>query len=224
MAPKIDKNLITDVLNKFPNKDIRDYVFSSDFIDLANKEGVVDKEHKNAKEIFFEFFGMNKFWNTWRNVGGLLMVHCPEWPTYFIPAFTQAKASGTAHDMKKGEIPRGLITGALEGLAVGALVSGEKLKPREMGPYVILGAGLQLFSCLFFPWVGEKVGKSVYKKHLKEGTLPPAKTAACNSELTKDPPPAQDVLKPATSEKPSPQIKTQLASVSQSAFKGNLRI
>ncbi|MFA7658351.1 MAG: hypothetical protein WCY19_02855 [Candidatus Gastranaerophilaceae bacterium] len=121
---------------------------------------------KSLKEVFYTFFGMNKDWKLGRNVLGFFMVHCPEYPTYFIPTFTQAKATGDAGHLKKGEGPRGLITGGLEGVAVGALVSGEFLKPREMVPYIILGAGLQFFSSKFFPWIAEKMGRHIYKKRL----------------------------------------------------------
>lgn len=125
---------------------------------------------KSKKEIFFNFFGMNENWPLGRNILGALMVHCPEWPTYFIPAYTQAKANGDAGDLKKGEGARGIITGGLEGIAVGALVSGRMLKPKEMGPYIILGAALQLFSSKLFPWLGEKIGRIQYDKlHPKPG-------------------------------------------------------
>lgn len=123
---------------------------------------------KKIKQIFYEFFGMRKNWNWKRNVLGLFMVHAPEYPTYLIPAYTQAKATGSAKDLKKGEGLRGVLTGMLEGLAVGALVSGEKLKLKEMIPFIALGAGLQYFSSQFFPWIAEKVGKYNYLKNQKK--------------------------------------------------------
>jgi len=130
---------------------------------------------KTSKEIFYNFFGMNDSWPLGRNLLGGFMVHCPEYPTYFIPAYTQAKSTGDASDLKKGEGPRGLITGGLEGIAVGALVSGRFLKPKEMVPYIILGAGLQLFSCKVFPWLGEKVGQYQYNKKLLLNAQNPTK-------------------------------------------------
>lgn len=121
-------------------------------------------ENANFKEIVFHFFGMDKNWPLWRNLLGGFMVHAPEYPTYFIPAFTQAKATGDAKDLKKGEGPRGIITGMLEGVAIGALVSGRAIKPAEWIPYIVLGAALQLFSSKVFPWLGEKMGQQLYHK------------------------------------------------------------
>ncbi|HNW26376.1 MAG TPA: hypothetical protein PLG15_01615 [Candidatus Gastranaerophilaceae bacterium] len=126
------------------------------------------EQTKNLKRIFFEFFGMRENWKWKRNILGLLMVHAPEYPTYLIPAYTQAKATGNAKELKKGEGLRGFLTGMLEGLAVGALVSGEKLKIKEMIPFIVLGAGLQFFSSQFFPWAAEKVGKHIYLKNRKK--------------------------------------------------------
>ncbi len=131
------------------------------------EQGHADKVNpvSSWKKLIFNFFGMNDNWPLARNLLGGFMVHCPEYPTYFIPAFMQAKATGEAKELKKGEGPRGLITGGLEGIAVGALVSGEKLKLKEMGPYILLGAALQLFSSKVFPWLGEKLGQRLYQKN-----------------------------------------------------------
>jgi len=129
-----------------------------------NKLANIESETKSVKDIFYNFFAMNENWPLGRNIVGGLMVHCPEWPTYFIPSYTQAKATGDAGDLKKGEGARGIITGGLEGIAVGALVSGRVLKIKEMVPYIILGAALQLFSSKLFPWLGEKVGRVQYDK------------------------------------------------------------
>lgn len=117
---------------------------------------------KSWKDIVFHFFAMNENWPVGRCLMGAFMVHLPEYPTYIIPAFSQAKATGEAKELKKGEGIRGLLTGGLEGVAIGALVSGQNIKIKEMGPYILLGAGLQLFSSTVFPWVGEKIGRSVY--------------------------------------------------------------
>lgn len=125
---------------------------------------------KSNKEIFFHFFGMDENWPIWRSLFGAFLVHSPEYPTYTIPAYTQAAATGDASELKKGEGFRGVITGLLEGVAVGALVSGKKLKGREMIPYMLLGAGLQFFSSKFFPWISEKIGRRVYlNKMAKNG-------------------------------------------------------
>lgn len=167
------------VVNAMPKKSqelMRD-IFSQDALEVIKNDKMYDvKTTKNLKEIFFNFFGMNKNWKLGRNIGGMFMVHCPEYPTYFIPSFSQSKDTGEASHVKKGEIPRGLITGGLEGIAVGALVSGEKLRGKEMIPYVFLGAGLQLISCTLFPWLGEKCGKYLYnKKMIKQGLNPNSK-------------------------------------------------
>lgn len=148
------------------NPDLLKNIINEDRQEGLREMGVLNKsESKSPKEIFYHFFGMNEAWPIGRNLLGGLMVHSPEWPTYFIPAYTQAKATGDASDLKKGEGPRGLITGGLEGIAVGALVSGRLLKPKEMGPYIILGAALQLFSSKLFPWIGEKMGQAYYKRN-----------------------------------------------------------
>jgi len=160
-------------------------------------------DSKGFKEIFYHFFGMNETWPFWRNLLGGAMVHCPEWPTYFIPAYTQAKATGDAGDLKKGEGVRGLITGGLEGIAVGALVSGLKLKPKEMGPYIVLGAALQLVSSKVFPWMGEKMGQYEYNKKRLEN----AKSPINNTEIKL---PVQD----------KPAVLSVATANSKPAFKG----
>lgn len=143
-------------------------IFSQDALDAIKAENLVTiPKNKSIKEIVFHFFGMSDNWKLGRNVIGGLMVHSPEYPTYFMPAYTQSKATGDATELKKGEGARGLITGGLEGVAVGALVSGEFIKPQEMVPYIILGAGLQLFSSTVFPWLGEKCGSYIYNKRMK---------------------------------------------------------
>ncbi len=135
---------------------------------------------KSFREMCFHFFGMDENWKLGRNLMGGLMVHSPEYPTYFIPAFTQAEATGSAGELKKGEIPRGLITGGLEGVAVGALVSGKFIKPKEMGPYIFLGAALQLLSSTLFPWLGEKSGRFLYNRKMAKRGLLPAKVSDKN--------------------------------------------
>lgn len=169
--PKKSVEYLESIIAAFPvkNQELYKELLSSDALEAAAKRKWINiTPTKNWKEIVYNFFGMNKCWNWKRNVGGIFMVHCPEYPTYFIPSYTQAKATGDATELKKGEGPRGLITGGLEGIAVGALVSGEILKPGEMIPYVVLGAGLQLFSSKFFPWLGEKVGRYVYNKRMAD--------------------------------------------------------
>jgi len=152
--------------NKLISDSILDTAEQEKNAEIFKKFGLA--ENKSLKEMIFHFFGMDDNWPVWRNLLGGLMVHSPEYPTYFIPAFTQAKAAGEAKDLKKGEGVRGLLTGALEGIAVGALVSGKKLKFGEMGPYILMGAGLQYFSSKVFPWLGEKMGRQIYnnKKRL----------------------------------------------------------
>lgn len=158
---------------------------SDSLLDSENGKDFKLPKNKNIKEVFFHFFGMDENWSLLRNCLGLLMVHCPEYPTYFIPAFTQAKQTGDAKEMKKGEGIRGIITGGLEGIAVGALVSGKKIRPKEMIPYIFLGAGLQLISSLVFPWLGEKIGKYLYNKRMYEkpnGITPKTDISANNDQ------------------------------------------
>lgn len=166
-------DIVKDILKKSPIKDPEALksIFTQDVVDFVKKNKLAPVETKKTfNDLLFNFFGMNEHWSFGRNLLGGFMVHCPEYPTYFIPAYTQAKSTGDAKDLKKGEGPRGLITGGLEGIAVGALVSGEFLKPREMGPYIILGAALQLFSSTVFPWLGEKMGRQIYNKKMQNLT------------------------------------------------------
>lgn len=165
VAKKLGKDLLSVKLSAKQINTITK-TMSHDHLDFIKRHKMANlgDQTKTPKEILFNFFGMNENWNLGRNLIGGFMVHSPEYPTYFIPAYTQAKATGDASDLKKGEGPRGLITGGLEGIAVGALVSGEMLKPKEMIPYIVLGMGLQLFSCKVFPWLGEKMGKFVHEK------------------------------------------------------------
>lgn len=144
-------------------------LLSQDAIEVIKEKKLLNlSETKSLKDISMHFFGMNSLWKNPRNIAGFFMVHAPEYPTYTIPAYTQAKETGDAKALKKGEGARGLITGALEGVAVGALVSGAKLRVKEMIPYMILGAGLQYFSSKFFPWIAEKAGRVAYNKKMKK--------------------------------------------------------
>jgi hypothetical protein len=138
-------------------------LYSEEVLDSEFTKNLDIKIEKSPKEIFFNFFGMNENWPLGRCLLGAFLVHFPEYPTYFIPSYMEAKATGTAKNIKKGEGLRGIITGGLEGLAVGALVSGKKLKAQEMIPYILLGAGLQFLSSVIFPWMGEKTGQYEYK-------------------------------------------------------------
>ena len=121
--------------------------------------------YEGTKQVIGKFFSINEKWSWKRNLVGALMVYCPEIPAYFIPSYTQAKQTGSAKDLKHGEGIRGLLTGGLEGIAVGALVSGKDMKAGKIVPYMLLGAALQLMSSLMLPRVGEKVGTFVYNKH-----------------------------------------------------------
>lgn len=170
----VNDSTIYKNLCKEDQKVLKKRVFSDDLKNIYIKKELGGFEpSKTRGEIFYNFFGMNKNWKTGRNILGLVMVHCPEYPTYFIPTYSQTSQTGNPGHVKKGEKIRGLLTGGLEGLAVGALVSGEKLKGREMVPYIALGAGLQLLSSLLFPWLGEIVGKRVYKNRVASGKIVP---------------------------------------------------
>lgn len=123
--------------------------------------GVLD----SIKEVGGKFFSTNKEWSWKRNLIGAFLVYCPEIPAYFIPSYTQSKNTGCAKDLKHGEGIRGLMTGGLEGLAVGAIVSGKEMSVKKIAPYFLLGAIIQFGSSLVLPIIGEKVGKFVYNKH-----------------------------------------------------------
>jgi hypothetical protein len=164
---------IREIIQKFRlSPDSMKSIFSSDTLDIIEKHKLAEiNATKGLKEVFYNFFGMNKHWHLGRNITGMLMVHSPEYPTYFIPTYTQTKETGNSGYIKKNEGVRGALSGALEGIAIGALVSGEKLKPREMLPYIILGAALQYTSAKFFPWLGEKIG--LYMYNLKSNKINP---------------------------------------------------
>jgi len=120
--------------------------------------------YNGFKDVFNEFFSTKKQWTMRRNIIGALLVYIPEIPAYFIPSYTQAKQTGNAKDLKKGEGIRGLVTGGLEGMAVGAIVSKETIKVGKLIPFAIFGAAVQFMSSMLLPRVGEKVGKYVYNK------------------------------------------------------------
>ncbi len=126
---------------------------------------------KNFKKILFEFFGMNEGWHWKRNLLGILMVHALECPTYFLPAYNQAKATGDAKILKKGEGIRGLLTGMLDGLAIGALVSGAKIRLKEIVPFIIIGGATQYIAAKFLPWIAENAGRQTYLKTQKKSIL-----------------------------------------------------
>lgn len=170
-----DSKKLLEIRDAIKNdKTARGIILSQDTIDLGIEKKALTKSSKSFGDMFFHFFGMNDTWSNGRNLLGMFLVHSPEYPTYIIPAYTQAKATGDASELKKGEGLRGLITGGLEGVAVGALVSGKILKPNEMVPYIIMGAGLQLFSSKVFPYFAEKAGKYVYNKNMvKNNNAPP---------------------------------------------------
>lgn len=185
IAPKLLKYLEAlkeyALLGKEEQRVLRKSLFSEDAREVLKENNNPDFQSKKSwKELLFNFFGMNDHWPLKRNLLGAFMVHCPEYPTYFIPAYSQAKAKGEAQDLKKGEGYRGAIVGGLEGVAVGALVSGKKLKFGEMIPYILLGMGLQYFSSKVFPWLGEKLGRMVYERNLnkKQNNPPPKKEVA----------------------------------------------
>lgn len=174
----VDNSKFYKSLNPIEQKSLKKRVFSEDLQEVFRSENKPDFEpSKSPKEIFYHFFGMNENWKWGRNILGMVMVHCPEYPTYFIPTYSQTKETGNCGHVKKGEKFRGLLTGGLEGLAVGALVSGAKLKGKEMVPYIVLGAGLQLLSSMLFPWLGEVTGKQVYKKKVASGEIDPSKVS-----------------------------------------------
>jgi hypothetical protein len=114
--------------------------------------------------VFGKFFSTDKEWTLRRNIIGAVMVYLPEIPAYFIPSYTQAKQTGNAKDLKHGEGIRGIITGGLEGIAVGAIVSKKEIKAKTIVPFAIFGAAIQFMSSLILPRIGEKVGTFVYNK------------------------------------------------------------
>lgn len=117
-----------------------------------------------AKQVVGKFFSIDENWTWQRNLLGAFLVYLPEIPTYFIPSYTQAKKTGCAKDLKHGEGIRGILTGMLEGVAVGAIVSGKDMKAGKIVPFALLGATIQLMSSLTLPKIGEKVGAFVYNK------------------------------------------------------------
>lgn len=227
--PNKDVNYITNIAKTFPeitNGSVKN-IFSQDAQEVIRKHNLLKIDaNKSLKDVFFNFFGMNENWKWGRNIGGLIMVHCPEYPTYFIPTYSQTSETGNPGHVKKGEKVRGLLTGGLEGLAVGALVSGEKLKGREMVPYIVLGAGLQLISSLVFPWLGEVVGKQVYKKRVASGKIDPNNVSFKSNNLH-----APDIsavsdnpLKPVDTDNPSKSTAFNGRIPYQNIYSGRLKI
>lgn len=116
------------------------------------------------KEVANKFFSTDKTWTWTRNILGAAMVYAPEIPAYFIPSYTQAKKTGCAKDLKHGEGIRGILTGGLEGMAVGAIVSGKDMKFSKIAPFIVFGAAIQFMSSLILPKIGERVGAFAYNK------------------------------------------------------------
>lgn len=145
-------------------------VFSEEVLEEIKKHKLANLDStKTLKEVFYYYFGMGENWHFSRNLLGMFLVQLPEYPSYLIPSYTQAKATGNATILKKTEGIRGVFTGCLEGIAVGALFSGERLKPKEMVPFIALGIAMQYISSKVFPFIAEKVGKRVYESNLKTG-------------------------------------------------------
>lgn len=119
-----------------------------------------------VKFTFREFFSIPEDASIKRAAIGAFLVYLPEIPAYFIPSFTQAKNTGCAKDLKQGEGIRGLVTGGLEGLAVGAIALKGNLTTKRVVPFVLLGSVLQFMSSLIMPRIGEKAGTFVYNKRV----------------------------------------------------------
>lgn len=165
---------------------------------LNRLESIFEKGKFIMKETVCDFLSLDDKGTVIRNVLGAILVMLPEIPTYFIPAYSEAKATGDAKNIKEGEGPRGLLTGALEGLAVGAINSKrEPLKVGKLFPYVLLGAGIQFISSKVFPVVGENFGRSIYKKN-HPISKPCEKTIQNPIELTTCTPVSQDRFKGAS--------------------------
>lgn len=183
-AASLKLNELIKGLNPERKKALIKSIPSDSILDSEHGKDFKLPENASFKEIVFHFFGMDKNWKLGRNLAGGFMVHAPEYPTYFIPAFTQARATGDATEMKKGEGPRGIITGMLEGVAIGALVSGRAIKPAEWIPYIFLGAALQLFSSKVFPWLGEKMGRQLYLRRQESNKSEMAKSELQNPDVS----------------------------------------
>jgi len=162
------------------------------------------------KNTFCEFLSIDKKGKLNRNILGAILVLLPEMPAYFIPAYSEAKATGDAKNIKKGEGLRGLLTGALEGLAVGAIVStvdkaaesgikdaAKKLNFKRIFPFVVVAAAVQFVSSKVFPVIGEKIGRAVYLKNnpVSNSSQPPVQKPA---ELATGTPAATNQLKGAS--------------------------
>lgn len=204
---------------------------NDDALDVINKNKLAGVEHdapkcfsESFKKVVGKFFSINEKWSWKRNLFGAFLVYCPEIPAYFIPSYTQSKKTGTAKDLKHGEGIRGLVTGGLEGLAVGAIVSGKEMTTGKIAPYFVLGAVLQFMSSLILPKVGEKVGTFVYNKRkyaekLEEIIDIPFGNEPTPEQLTALQKPQTPAQLSAPQKTQSPQ-KPQAPNASQAQFKG----
>lgn len=171
-----------------------------------------------AKQVVSKFFSINEDWNWKRNLKGAFLVYLPEIPTYFIPSYTQSKKTGCAKDLKHGEGIRGLLTGMLEGVAVGAIVSGKDMKAGKIVPFALLGAAIQLMSSLTLPKVGEKVGTFVYNKRKYAEKLEEIIDIPFGNEPT--PEQLKTLQKPQTPAQLTAPQKPQAPNTNQPQFKG----
>lgn len=217
--------------NVIPKHDVKTIkaLFKDDVLEEIGKKGLADlKEQKSlsegAKKVVGKFFSIDENWSWKRNLFGAFLVYCPEIPAYFIPSYTQAKNTGCAKDLKHGEGVRGLVTGGLEGLAVGAIVSGKDMTARKIAPYFVLGAAIQFMSSLILPKVGEKVGTFVYNKRkyaekLEEIIDIPFGNEPTAEQLTALQKPQTPAQLAAPQKSQSPQ-KPQAPNANQPQFKG----
>lgn len=186
------------------------------------KEEIPKNLLDRVKHTFREFFSIPKNASMKRAAIGAFLVYLPEIPAYFIPSFTQAKNSGCAKDLKHGEGVRGLITGGLEGLAVGAIALKEKLSVKNVIPFILLGSALQFLSSLIMPRLGEKLGTFAYNKRKYAEKLEEIIDLPFGSDPTQ--PQVQALQKPQTmaslQAKPQAPQSPQVPNINQPQFKG----
>lgn len=114
-----------------------------------------------------------------KNAIAATICYLPCIPNYMIPAYSQTVETGSAKGVKKREGLRGILTGALDGAAIGAITArGMKLTFKRVAVFAAVMACADYISSKFLPILGEKLGKMVYNMKQKKNKL--AQTGANN--------------------------------------------
>ena len=119
---------------------------------------------KLIQTSIYESLGIMSGKNGKRNAIAAALTFAPNIPSYVIPAYSQASKTGDAENIEKLEGIRGVLTGGLDGAAIGALTARKNgLTAQRIGIFIGIGALLDYISSTILPPLGERLGKKVYQ-------------------------------------------------------------